>query len=211
MLAFADNEKHWIDRHKELEGSLASVGKIGTPEKENIQRYARKKRRIADLLREMDALDMLGKTVLDAGCGIGLLSELFFALGARVSGLDTSDVAIAQAINRASPPGYPQEGSFTTASLVSFDFAAQFDFIFCLDVLYHVIDDDNWRTVIENFNRHLKYGGHLILIDHTQEQIESPAAHVRFRTEAMYRSTLTSLGLTKLDFSGNGIMVFTKN
>jgi hypothetical protein len=59
-MASSDNEQYWVERHASLQGSLATVSKIGTPEAENRQRYARKKRRVADLLRALGRLDLAG-------------------------------------------------------------------------------------------------------------------------------------------------------
>ena len=189
-----DNERYWVKRHETLRGSLASVGKIGTPEEENRQRYARKKRRVANLLRYFGKLDLHGATVLDVGCGIGMVSELFFSLGADVSGVDASPIAIAEARDRAGPlPQSPD--NFKIGSIISFDFEKQFDFTFCLDVLYHVVDDRNWETAVKNLVKHTKTGGYLVLIDKTQTEPQRPVEHVRFRTKAMYDDVLNGLGL----------------
>ena len=192
-----DNEGYWVKRHETLRGSLASVGKIGTPEQENRQRYARKKRRVANLLRYLGKLDLHATTVLDAGCGIGMVSELFFSLGADVSGVDASPIAIAEARDRAGPP--PQSpDNFKIGSIVSFNFEKQFDFTFCLDVLYHVVDDRNWETAVKNLVKHTKTGGYLVLIDKTRTEPQRPVEHVRFRTKAIYDDVLNGLGLRDL-------------
>jgi 2-polyprenyl-3-methyl-5-hydroxy-6-metoxy-1,4-benzoquinol methylase len=181
----ADNEAYWVQRHAELEGSLASVGKVGTPESENRQRYGRKKRRIADFLRSLECLDLNGKSVLDAGCGVGAISEIFFALGGTVYGVDASPIATNEARDRAGPPPNAP-GNFKVGSLIDFDFENQFAFVFCLDVLYHVVDDHNWHLALKNLSRHTAPGGHLIIIDHLSDRAETHGSHVRSRTLAMY-------------------------
>ena len=188
-----DNEAYWVDRHEKLQGSLASVGKIGTPEVENRQRYARKKRRVVDLLRALDLPDLTGRTVLDAGCGIGMISEMLFALGARVYGIDASPIAIDEARDRAAPQ-HNEAGEFKVGSVIDFRFDRLFDLTFCLDVLYHVVDDDNWEMAVRNLARHTRRGGFLILIDQLKDQPERPAPHVRFRTRQMYDAVLTTVG-----------------
>jgi 2-polyprenyl-3-methyl-5-hydroxy-6-metoxy-1,4-benzoquinol methylase len=189
-----DNERYWVDRHETLQGSLASVGKIGTPEAENRQRYARKKRRVCSILRYIGKLDLKGFNVLDAGCGIGMISELFFALGADVCGIDASPLAISEARDRAGPlPQSPEK--FKVGSLIDFNFAKEFDFTFCLDVLYHVVDDGNWEAVVKNLVDHTKASGYLILLDQIGPEPQRPDEHVRFRTRAMYDKVLNPLGL----------------
>jgi 2-polyprenyl-3-methyl-5-hydroxy-6-metoxy-1,4-benzoquinol methylase len=188
-----DNEAYWVDRHEKLQGSLASVGKIGTPEAENRQRYARKKRRVVDLLRVLGPLDLTGRTALDVGCGVGMISEMLFALGARVYGIDASPIAIDEARDRAAPR-HMETGEFKVGSVIDFRFDRFFDLTLCLDVLYHVVDDDNWEMAVRNLARHTQRGGFLILLDQLRDQPERPAPHVRFRTRQMYDTVLTSVG-----------------
>jgi 2-polyprenyl-3-methyl-5-hydroxy-6-metoxy-1,4-benzoquinol methylase len=192
-MAFQDNEDYWVRRHEDLKGSLASVGVIGTPEHENRQRYARKKRRIVSLLRSLGNIDLQGKTVLDAGCGIGMVSELLFALGATVHGIDASPVAAAEARDRASPPPF-DPNNFKVGSLLDFKFPGQFNFVFCLDVLYHIVDDDNWQQVVRNLATHTAAGGLLVIVDQVKQEQTRPADHVCFRTKAMYDDLLADLG-----------------
>lgn len=182
-MSLPDNEAYWIERHEKLRGSLASVGKIGTPEHENRQRYARKKKRVFDLLKSMGLFDLDGKKVLDAGCGVGMISEVLYMMGAKVYGVDASQTAADEARDRCD---CRESGRFVAASLSDFDLKQSFDLVFCLDVLYHVVDDGNWKRATRNLANHRAPTGKLILLDHLQPRAESPASHVRFRTRAMY-------------------------
>lgn len=188
-----DNEQYWVKRHERLEGSLASVGKIGTPECENRQRYARKKRRVFNLLRALGMTDLAGLSVLDAGCGTGMISEFLYALGADVHGVDASPIAIAEARDRASADSR-DESRFVTGSIIDFRFDQRFDLTFCLDVLYHVVDDTNWERTLTNLLAHTKPCGHLIIIDWLKPAAERPVSHVRWRTRAMYDQALSAAG-----------------
>jgi 2-polyprenyl-3-methyl-5-hydroxy-6-metoxy-1,4-benzoquinol methylase len=188
----ADNEAYWIKRHEKLRGRLAAVGNIGSTEADNLQRYARTKRRMADLLRRLDSLDLKRKKILDAGCGIGLMSELFYSLGADVSGVDTSEVAIEQARLRC--PG----GTFKVNSLLDFNFDRRFDRIFAIDVLYHIVDDENWSRAAANLQAHLGDKGLLIMVDQVKDSAERPAEHVRFRTRSMYDAALPELSAVSM-------------
>ena len=183
-----DNEAYWVARHEEHRHKLAAVGDIQSSEERNLELYALKKRRVADLLKGTGSLDLSGSSVLDAGCGIGMLSELFYVLGADVSGVDASPVAVEEARLRC--PG----GRFEAGSLLEFDLGSEFDLVFCLDVLYHVVDDGNWRTALSRLAHHAKPGGRIFIIDQLKPEPFSPADHVRFRTRAMYDEALGALG-----------------
>ncbi|MGB1560687.1 MAG: class I SAM-dependent methyltransferase [Sinimarinibacterium flocculans] len=177
-----DNIQYWIDRHGKHHNKLVAVGDIRRTEQENLSLYWAKKRGAAAMLRSLGLLDLSGRTVLDAGCGIGLMSELFSVLGAKVWGVDGSPVAIENARFRA------PDGVFSTGSLVDFSLQQRFDLVYCADVLYHVVDDDNWRTAVMNLLGHVAPGGHLIIVEQLKATEERPGAHVRFRTRAMYEA-----------------------
>jgi len=187
-VAGTDNEAYWIARHEDYRHKLAAVGDISSSEERNLELYAQKKRRVADLLKTMGSLDLAGKTVLDAGCGIGMVSELFFVLGAEVNGVDASPVAAKEAELRC--PG----GDFQAASLLDFSFSQSFDIVFCLDVLYHVVDDENWKRVLVQLVSHARPGGRVVIIDQHKAEPFSPADHVRFRTQQMYDEAMLACG-----------------
>jgi len=94
-------------------------------------------------------------SVLDVGCGGGLLAERFAALGGAVTGVDRSLPTLAAAREHAQSMGFDiryQEGD---AHALPFD-VAQFDVVCCCDVLEHVDDVDR---VVSEVARVLKPGG----------------------------------------------------
>lgn len=93
--------------------------------------------------------------VLDVGCGGGLLSEQFAALGCDVTGIDASVPTLAAARRHAEASGLSicyLEGS---AEQLAFD-PATFDVVCCCDVLEHVNSAD---AVVGEISRVLKPGG----------------------------------------------------
>lgn len=188
----ADNEEYWRNRHKKLRGAIAAVGDIRRNETENLQLYAQKKMRLIRILRDMGRFDLTGVRALDAGCGIGLMSEVFYLLGANISGIDASPDAIEMAKARCGG------GDFRCGSLIDIDFSEAFDFVLCSDVLYHVIDDENWNSVVGNLARWTSPSGHLFIADQVKGVASKPAPHVRFRTKAMYDERLLGLGMTNI-------------
>jgi 2-polyprenyl-6-hydroxyphenyl methylase/3-demethylubiquinone-9 3-methyltransferase len=80
-----------------------------------------------------------GLTVLDVGCGGGLMSEPLARLGARVTGIDPGEKNIAIARDHAAPQGLDIHYRVTTAEELVAD-GAQFDAVVCLEVVEHVPD-----------------------------------------------------------------------
>jgi len=187
---FKDNERYWKRRHKRLGGKLSAVGDVRRSEEENIRLYAIRRKLVFDVLRGIGLANSLaGSRVLDAGCGIGLFAEIFFILGAEVIGLDVSKIALEQAALRC--PG----AEFRLASLTDFEMEGPaFDLTISADVLYHIIDDDNWAAAVRNLAAHTRRGGFLVIVDHLHDEPQMPSPHVRFRTLAMYRSVLAESG-----------------
>jgi 2-polyprenyl-6-hydroxyphenyl methylase / 3-demethylubiquinone-9 3-methyltransferase len=100
-------------------------------------------------------LDPGALQLLDVGCGGGLLSEPFAALGCSVTGVDRSLPTLNAARAHAERSGLSIR--YLEASAESLPFEAQsFDVVCCCDVLEHVDDLDR---VISEIARVLKPGG----------------------------------------------------
>ncbi|WP_338872576.1 bifunctional 2-polyprenyl-6-hydroxyphenol methylase/3-demethylubiquinol 3-O-methyltransferase UbiG [Spirosoma sp. SC4-14] len=96
-----------------------------------------------------------GKTLLDVGCGGGILAEEFARLGMSVTGIDPSLSSVETARHHA----YLQHLNITyrTGAGESLPFADNsFDYVSCCDVLEHVFDVD---AVLAEISRVLKPGG----------------------------------------------------
>jgi 2-polyprenyl-6-hydroxyphenyl methylase / 3-demethylubiquinone-9 3-methyltransferase len=96
-----------------------------------------------------------GLSVLDVGCGGGLLSEEFAMLGCQVTGVDRSVPTLAAARAHAARGGLDIRYLEGDAARLPFD-DEQFDVACCCDVLEHV--DDVGRVVAE-IARVLRPGG----------------------------------------------------
>ena len=184
-----DTIQYWIDRHQRLSRKLASVGDVRRSEDENTTLYAWKKREVFDVLRAFGLIDLRNMTLLDAGCGNGLVSELFWVLGADVSGVDVSDEALGQAALRV------PLGTFHRSPLPNLELHRDYDIVFCADVLYHVVEDADWKQALERLVRHTSPGGHLFILEHLKPHENSPAPHVHHRTLPLYQQQLRAMGL----------------
>ena len=103
-------------------------------------------------------LNIAGKTVLDIGCGGGILTEALAHRGARVTGIDMTDAPLKVARLHALDSGlegidYRQ----MTAEALAEEAPGQFDAITCMEMLEHVPDPTSIMAAIQ---RLLKPGGH---------------------------------------------------
>lgn len=79
-----------------------------------------------------------GKTVLDVGCGGGILSEAMAALGAEVTGIDAGTAPLAVARLHLKESGLRVDYRQATVEEYAATHAAGFDVITCLELLEHV-------------------------------------------------------------------------
>jgi ubiquinone/menaquinone biosynthesis C-methylase UbiE len=116
-----------------------------------------------------------GAAVLEAGCGTGkdaiALSTLVGPEG-RVVGIDSSQVMVSQAVERAAKTGSPVEFSLGDVQRLAFD-DGTFDGVRSSRLLCHV---DEPRHALTEMIRVLRPGGHLVAIepDHDTLVIASP-------------------------------------
>ncbi len=81
-----------------------------------------------------------GKTVLDVGCGGGLLSEAMAALGARVTGIDLGEAPLAVARLHLKESGLTVDYRRIAAEELAESRPGTFDVVTCLELLEHVPD-----------------------------------------------------------------------
>jgi 2-polyprenyl-6-hydroxyphenyl methylase/3-demethylubiquinone-9 3-methyltransferase len=90
-------------------------------------------------LPERDLKPLKGLSILDIGCGGGLISEPLCRLGARVTGIDPTAETIAVAQAHAAAQGLAIDYRAQRAEAL-IDKAERFDAVVCLEVLEHVPD-----------------------------------------------------------------------
>lgn len=102
-------------------------------------------------------VELKGKTVLDVGCGGGILCEALRKAGAQVTGLDVASDAIA--IAREHADHEKLDINYVSMPIEEFE-QGSFDVITCMEMLEHV---NNPELVLEHCRRLLKPGGILFL------------------------------------------------
>lgn len=180
---YADSPAAYWDRRHAAQGeSLDGVGQIGLGHAANLTDYNEKWHHLAAAL-DRSAVDPMGRA-LDAGCGIGFLTDRLRLRGHRVAGIDFSHEALVIARQRlgggvplhVQPLDQPVPG-------------APFDLVMCVDVLFHVVDDDRWRATVDNLARSCAPDGTLVIQEHLTGS-EATATHVRWRDLDDYRAAL---------------------
>lgn len=97
-----------------------------------------------------------GVEAIDVGCGGGLLSEGMAALGARVTGIDLSDKALAVARLHLLESGHQVDYRHIAVEVLAGECPDRFDVVTCMEMLEHVPDP---ASVVTACARLVKPGG----------------------------------------------------
>lgn len=186
-------QRYWEHRHRRLRGSLRAVGHIQLDERANAEQYEVKRTHITQMIRRhVGPPD--GRTLLDAGCGVGELTEAYVKMGFDVVGVDFSAGAIRQARLRGI------DARFLVQPLERLNLGRTFDVVTVIDALLHVVDDAHWVAALGSIHRHLSPGGVLIILDWLGDaEAAPPTAHVKPRPLGQYEKHLGEFGLILID------------
>lgn len=97
-----------------------------------------------------------GKTVVDVGCGGGILSESMAARDAQVTGIDLSDKALKVAKLHLLESGHQVDYRKITVESLATEQPHHYDIVTCMEMLEHVPDP---ASVIHSCSRLVKPGG----------------------------------------------------
>ena len=103
---------------------------------------------------------LAGKTVLDVGCGGGILSESMARRGAKVTGIDMGEASLAVARLHSLETGVEVNYQGITAEQLADEQPASFDVVTCLEMLEHVPDPGR---IVDACARLVKPDGHVFL------------------------------------------------
>lgn len=187
-----DNDRYWNQR-LEREFNLAGVGHAGVGEAFNHWAY---RVRRAVLLRTLKAngIQIEGAKLLELAFGTGYYLDLWRQQQVKfVRGFDITDIAVKNACERFKETGWQFSKADIGQPLPLHEHAGTFDLATAFDVLFHLVEEQNWNGALDNITAALKPGGHAVIFDKYQ-QVENAISHVRRRTLDMYREALTKRG-----------------
>ncbi len=105
-------------------------------------------------------VNLAGKTVLDIGCGGGILAEAMAHRGAQVTGIDMGEAPLAVARLHLLESGLEIDYQQLPAEEFAEQHSGKFDVVTCMEMLEHVPDPS---SIIKACNKLLKPGGQLFL------------------------------------------------
>jgi 2-polyprenyl-6-hydroxyphenyl methylase/3-demethylubiquinone-9 3-methyltransferase len=103
---------------------------------------------------------LAGKTVLDVGCGGGILSEAMAARGAKVLGIDMGEEPLRVAELHTLESGVEVDYRRTSVEALADERPGSFDVVTCMELLEHIPDPS---SVIDACARLVRPGGHCFM------------------------------------------------
>jgi 2-polyprenyl-3-methyl-5-hydroxy-6-metoxy-1,4-benzoquinol methylase len=193
---YRNPQRYWERRHLRAGATLEGVGLMGLGADGNALDYEKKWGHVGAILERLRPSE--GRSLLDAGCGIGWFSERAAALGFQVEGVDFSAAAIETA--RA---GVEADIRWHVNELHTFEPGRRYDVVMCIDVLFHVVDDELWEATVRRLASLVGGDGCLLIQEQLRNQADPPATpsvtHVRRRTLGDYLETLDGWQLIEHD------------
>ena len=142
--------------------------------------YVRHRRVHPEVLRSLVSIGALGpaSSVLDIGCGTGnYLLALSEIVGCDCWGIDSSDAMLAQAQSRLT------KAHLFCAAAERMELPAdQFDLVFTVDVVHHLV---NRSLVFQQCLRVLRPGGKLCLVTESTEMLRQREPHATYFPDAI--------------------------
>jgi 2-polyprenyl-3-methyl-5-hydroxy-6-metoxy-1,4-benzoquinol methylase len=181
---------YWDQRHR-AQDELRSGGDMSFDHAANEVFYALRLAWLAELAGVETAADA-PRQMLDAGCGKGYFARGMGRFGHRVDGIDASPFAIEACLDLSGP-----SESYAVATLDQWSPPYLYDVVYCIDVVFHIMDDALWAESMHNLASLVRLGGQLIVVDHGADEDRVWRNYQKTRARSRYDDLVTGHGLTR--------------
>ena len=152
-----DAPRYWNDRFSKYGLSILGPGDEGLTEEQNNRMYKEAEKSFLDVCRA-EGIDFSKNRVLEIGLGNGFYTEVLHRQGARdYHGLDIADVLFPSLRER-----FPTF-RFTQKDITADPIAGTFDAIFLIDVIQHIVTEEQLSFALQNISRCLAPNGKFIV------------------------------------------------
>ncbi|MFE9201836.1 class I SAM-dependent methyltransferase [Micromonospora sp. NPDC007230] len=187
LLSAEENAAYWNNRHAQ-EGELRSGGHISLDEPTNQMFYVRRLALLLEILGH-HSHPVAPLFLLDAGCGKGWFSRELSRFGHQVDGIDASESALAAC--RAMGGG----ASYHRSTLAGWRSPWPYDVVASVDVLFHVLDEDEWARSVRNLASLVRLAGRLVVSDWNGDGSRAYGNYQVVRSGRRYQAALDGVGL----------------
>jgi ubiquinone/menaquinone biosynthesis C-methylase UbiE len=189
-------EAYWEKRFAE-KVDLTTVGQMGLGYIYNSWLYKARFRAVRRALRKL-RIRISGKTLIDVGAGSGAWIPFWERCGvSRIVGLDITSASVSALQKK-----YPQFKFFQgdICSALPFHQEEKFDIVTVFDVLFHIVDDEDFHNAVSNLSRLVKEGGLVLISDGFGKNSYGPIYHEYHRTFQQYMNELNRIRLQPIHF-----------
>jgi len=188
--------RYWDNRHATVD-EWRSGGNISFDRGTNAIIYAIRLVRIIEALGSVTS-EAAPLRVLDAGCGRGYFARGMSSFGHDVDAIDASPTAIEHCRTASAGERY------AVSTLSQWQPSYLYDVVFSIDVLFHILDDGEWRASVVNLASMVRLGGRLLLADHSAEEDKVWNPFQKTRARGRYVELVAGQGFADLGFDANG-------
>ncbi len=186
-----DARLYWEDRLGTTY-SLDGVGHRGCGTRFNQMAYRARGRAFRRAVRKL-GVDLRTADALDIGSGTGFYLDRWHEVGAHsVSGADLTETA-----TNALRQKFPRDTIYHAdigQDISAFE-GKSFDLVSCMDVLFHIVDDNAYARALRNVRALLKPGGHFVFTEAFMSGTERRASYLVHRHRSSVEEHLRSAGL----------------
>ncbi|MBL4760075.1 MAG: class I SAM-dependent methyltransferase [Mariprofundaceae bacterium] len=190
------NAKDYWEKRLSGNYDLHGVGLIEWGEGFNRWLYRIRRHRFLNRLQSMQK-DWKDAHVLDIGSGTGFYLERWQELAAKeIYGMDLTEVAVKQ-LQVKFPSLTIHQGDIGAETRP--DLGTEFDAISCMDVLFHIVDDEHYANAFANISAMLKKDGMFIFSDSWLKGDDVRGVHIVHRSRTQVQAALKHAGFDVVD------------